>query len=275
MSINLSIQFNHPAAIANRVQYARIDNTNNPNFITVSPDPVTSPTTIASNIANGQYRIESTPIYADGRSCDPTVVETDPCPGLISITAVIQGSNIVVSYLAPSSVPKVRITVNYPNGGSFVANYVNNGNDIPIPLPDGLDGNFTVLGQSVCDEDSGFYSAFSNQVVVTRITDNVRVASSAAGIVITVISGVTGFTLSQTVAPGDVVTGTHSAFFNVISFTWTGTPALSLNAVLSLNGTPVQCLNIPNTNGGSLSFNSLSVAANDQLNIDFSTGSCP
>src|SRR6185436_10205149 len=130
MSINLSISFNHPDAIAHRVRYARIDNTTTPNFITVSPDPTASPTNIATNLPNGQYRVESTPIYADGRVCGTIVRDTPACPGLISINATIESGNLVVQYLAPSEVPKVRITVGYPNGGSFTANYVNNGNNI-------------------------------------------------------------------------------------------------------------------------------------------------
>src|SRR5438105_6912865 len=102
MSINLSISFNHPSAIANRVKYARIDNTNNPVYITVVPDPTSSPANIATNIPNGQYRIQSTPIYADGRVCDPEIVDTPACPGLISINAYIDSSILIVEYLAPS-----------------------------------------------------------------------------------------------------------------------------------------------------------------------------
>lgn len=172
MSINLTISFAHPEAVAQRVKYARIDNTVNPNYITVSPDPVTSPANIATNILNGQYRISSYPIYADGRDCStaPTIVDTPACQGLISISAYITGNTIVVSYLAPPDIPKVRITVNFPNGGSYTANYINNGNDIPIAISSNLQGDFLVLGQSVCDESSGFYSGFSSQVTVSRDT---------------------------------------------------------------------------------------------------------
>lgn len=275
MSINLSIQFNHPDAIANRVRYARIDNVVTPNFITVSPDPTTSPATIATNIPNGQYRIESIPIYADGRICGPTTIDTPACPGLLSINASIDSGNLIVQYLAPSEVPKVRITVGYPNGGSFVANYVNNGNNIVIALPPNLDGDYTVIGQSVCDEDSGFYSPFSSQVVVTRSTTNVTLTSSAGGITVTNVQGIDGFTMPGNLTPGNTITGQHNAFFSAITFTWTGTPVVSSSATLSVNGTPTQCVNIPNSSGGSASFNSASFAASDIIRIDFNTGTCP
>lgn len=166
--INLGVRFNHPSAIATRVRYARVDNTNVPAWVTVFPNPTTSPAILAQNIDNGQYQIEMTPIYADGRICTPTIVYTSGCAGLISINAYIQSGNLIVEYLAPSDVPKVRITVDYPNGGSFDANYVNNGNDISIPLPTNVNGDFFVYGQSICDESTGFYSTRSNAVTVTK-----------------------------------------------------------------------------------------------------------
>lgn len=166
MAINLAISFSHPDAIAHRVRYQRIDNTTSPAWINVVPNPITSPAAIATNIPSGQYNIGSTPLYADGRVCDELVTQTGPCLGLISINAYQNAGALIVQYLAPSQVPKVRITVGYPNGGSSVNNYVNDGNPITIGLPANLYGNYTVNGQSVCDEISGFYSAVSTTVTV-------------------------------------------------------------------------------------------------------------
>lgn len=170
MNINLGIRFDHPSAIAVKARYARIDNVLTPVWKNVSPNPTTSPAIIKENIENGQYRIELTPVYADGRVCQAEVVETPSCIGLTSINAFIQGGNLVVQYVAPSSVPKVRITVDYPNAGSWDDLYVNNGNDISIPLPTNVEGTFYVQGQSVCDEVSGFYSPMSNSVSVLKVT---------------------------------------------------------------------------------------------------------
>jgi hypothetical protein len=166
--INLTIAFEHPEASAHRVRYARVDNVLNPVWVTVSPDPITSPANIATDIPNGQYQIRSMPIYPDGRVCPEIIQQTPPCPGMLSINGYMSGNNLIVQYLAPSQVPKVRITVSYPNGGSHVANYVNNGANIPIALPNNLYGDFLVSGQSVCDEESGFYSSFSSTVTVSR-----------------------------------------------------------------------------------------------------------
>lgn len=168
MSINLSVNFSHPEAIATQVSYARIDNTSNPVFTTVVPNLAggSGTFTIAQNIPDGQYQINALPIYADKRVCQPTVSITSACPGLISITASISGSVLVIKYLAPSSAPKVRISINYPNGGSFAANYVNDGNPISVGIPSGVFGVYSISGQSVCDESSSFYSAPSGSVTV-------------------------------------------------------------------------------------------------------------
>ncbi len=174
MSYNLTAFFNHPAAVSNQISYARIDNITNPVFIQAG-NFITSPATFATNVTAGQYTVSILPIYADGRTCTPTTYQTPACPGLNSISGYFSSGILVVQYNAPSTVPKVRITVNFPNGGSNVANYVNNGNNIAIPVPAGLTGNFTIQGQSVCDETSGFYSAFSTTV-------NVSLGAPIAGI---------------------------------------------------------------------------------------------
>lgn len=275
MSINLAVNFSQTGAIAHRIRYARIDNVLTPVFSTIVPDVTTSPAVIATNIPNGQYEIRGLPIYGDGRICEETSEFTDPCPGLISINAYIDSSNIVVEYLAPFDAPKVRITVNYPNGGSTVANYVNDGNNIVIPLPNNFFGDFQVSGQSVCDESSGFYSAPSSIVVTTNSSENVTLTHNATGITITGVTGISGFILSQSLVAGNTDTGSHDAFFAPIIISFTGTPAFSENAILTKNGTTIQCVNIPNTNGGSFQFSAASFAANDQLGIEFNIGLCP
>lgn len=274
MSINLAIRFSHPDAVSQRVRYQRIDNILNPVWVNVQPNPIVSPSTIATDIPAGQYAIGVTPVYADGRTCTETVEYTDACPGLISITGSIQAGAMKVEYLAPSSVPKVRITILYPNGGSFTANYVNDGNPVIISLPSGLTGDFKVSGQSVCDEGSAFYSAPSAQVTVNNVANNLTITSDSIGIVITNLTGISGFTLAANINPGANISALHGAFFGPITFTWTGTPTFFANATLQLNGTVVQCKDIVGA-GGSASFNAISIGATDVLRIDFNTGSCP
>jgi hypothetical protein len=274
-TINLSVKLSQDGAVAHRIRYARIDNVLNPAWITVSPDVVNSPNlthTIAENIPNGQYRIGYYALYADLRTCSEQFKDTSPCDSLISINAYLDGANLIVQYLAPSDAPKVRITVNYPNGGSYTANYVNNGNDIPIALPGGVYGDFTVTGQSVCDEGSGFYSPPSSQVTVTRSQTTVLVSNQTSLLTVTGVSGLTGYTLSGAVPPSGSDNGTHSAFTGQITLTLTSTGAFTGNNVnLILNGTLIQCVDITS---GTVTFNSASFAATDEIQIILSIGSC-
>lgn len=176
MAINLSIKWSHPGANSAFIRYARIDNVSNPSYIIVTPNKVVTPNVTTINIAegvpNGQYEIQATPIYADGRSCAATIDITNACPGLQAISAYISGGNIIVNWTALPEIPKARITVTYPAGGSAVANYSNVApvNNTVIPIPPGNNGNITVQGQSVCDESSGFYSSFSNSITLNNAT---------------------------------------------------------------------------------------------------------
>lgn len=273
--INLSIRFSHPDAIAHFVRYARVDNTSSPLYIVVSPNPTVSPANIATNIASGQYLIESTPLYGDGRICNPINTYTPSCDGLLSFSAYLSGNNIIAQYLAPYSAPKVRINVYYPNGGSSTTLVVNNGTDVVIPLPAGVYGDFSITGQSVCDESSQFYSPQSPEVIVSRLSNNTAITNGITGIDITSITGITGFSLSQIVATGNTVSGVHSAFYGGISATFTGTPGAGTSATLSVNGTIIQCQPVPNTAGGTVTFTAASFADTDNIQINFNPTACP
>lgn len=279
MNINLSLRFDHPDAVSHYVRYRRIDNNPNSPFVSVSPNPVASPARIAENIPNGQYEISSRPVYADGRICSDTLEYTDGCPGLTAINAYIAGANLVVTYTAPLGAPKVRIVVSWPNGGTFSQLYPNNGTPIVVPIPNNAVGNIAVNGQTVCDEDSGFYSSLSGTINVPTASgpgaNNFSIQNDASVITIVGLTGVTGFTLENNIPTGDDVAGQHSAFFGGITLYFTGTPGSQSKAELLLNGVIVQCQNVPNSDSGSVTFSPISVSGTDQLDINFSIGSCP
>lgn len=274
-TINLTISLNQVGSIAHRIRYARIDNVINPSFITVSPDVPNTPNlvyTIATNVPNGQYKIGYKAIYADLRECDEQFVDTPACPGLISINAYLDGNNIIIQYLGPSDAPKVRITVNFPNGGSFTANYVNNGNDIPIALPNGVYGDFLVTGQSVCDEESGFYSSPSSQVTVTRQQTTVNIWNQSSDLTITAVNGISGYSLGAPLTPSNIDTGIHNAFTGTIGLSLTTSGLFTGHAArLIVNGTITQCIDITS---GAVTFNSSSYAATDTIAVTISTGAC-
>lgn len=236
MSINISVNLGVPAgASTNSISYARIDNlapgispvfTNAGNFNTF-------PATIATNIPAGQYQIQATPIYPDLRSCAPTVQTTPGCPGLVSITASLNNNVIVVNYVAPSTAPKVRITINYPNGGSSVANYVNDGNPISVGVPAGVFGAYSIFGQSVCDESSGFFSLPSS-----TITLNYAQTISGTFFLGNTVSAACGAVASTLFSGGAVVPGVQLFLDSTLSNPVTGFLFALFNGVIyNLNNT--------------------------------------
>lgn len=169
MKINLTAIFDHPSAITNKTRYARVDNTNTPVWVP-GPDVNASPATISpiGGVDNGQYRIGIKPVYADQRTCEETFYTTPSCPGVNSFNAIVSGSNIIVTYNAPGDIPKIKWFISYPNGGSSYGLVTNGSNNstITVPLPTGLSGNISVYVQSVCDEDTAFFSEQSQPVVI-------------------------------------------------------------------------------------------------------------
>lgn len=268
MSINLTVSFSHPAAIATQASYARIDNLApgaSPVFTTV-PNLVgaSGVFTIATNIPDGQYQINGLPVYADGRACTPTIQYTAGCPGLLSISAVLQGNNLVITYLAPSGVPSVLINVSYPNGGSFSNIYVNNGNTISIGIPTGVFGAYSINGQSVCDASSGFYSPPSATVTVNN-TQSVS-GSYFLGNSISAVCGASATTLYSAGAPvpgttlyadeglTTAITGYTLALYQGIVYNLSNTTgvlgtASGLSCNVAITGNTSLSVGIPNGNG--------------------------
>lgn len=277
MKVDLTIiNFSGVEAAYYNVRYARIDNIATPVFIpTGSPTPAQFPFTIA-NIDNGQYSIGITPVYNDGRACSEVVRQTSACQGIIALNATQTGSNLVITYTAPGQVPQVYLTVAYPNGGSFTGAYTNGANDstILIPIPSGVNGIYQVYMQSICDPNTGFYSDATPPVNVSVGSNTVLVSTDAAAVTITSINGINGYSLSKSLTAGTSDTGVHGSFTGSISATFTGTPAVDCKAVLYKNATVQECVNLPNTSGGSILFASATYYSTDVIEIAFNLGTC-
>ncbi len=155
-SYNLTVTFDHPAAISNTIRYARIDNTTTPTYITIPGVlPGQSPYEILG-VPAGQYRVCIRPIYSDGRLCNETCVDTAACTGINSFSASYDGTNINVTYTASGSLPFVKVNISYPNGGSFTQIYAN-GDPIVVAPPPFVYGTFFATLQPVCDQVTGFF----------------------------------------------------------------------------------------------------------------------
>lgn len=167
-TMDIVVNYSHPAASSVTLRYARIDNTNVPTYITI-PNILSSPYTI-SGVADGQYFVGITPVYSDGRKCNEMTQTTPACAGINSFSAVLGGSptsEFVISYSAAVSIPKVKVNISYPNGGSWSQIYTNDGVDIEIPFPPNVYGSFSINMQPVCNEDTGFFGQPTSPVILT------------------------------------------------------------------------------------------------------------
>jgi len=166
--MDIIVTFTHPDAVSNLIRYARLD-TPGPLVWSVPATvlPGASPYTIA-NVDEGQYIIGITPVYSDGRVCSEQQTTTSSCSLMSAFAAAFNNGtgNIDITYSAPVSVPKVRVVINYPNGGQY-SNIYNNGASISITPPAGLYGNYSITMQCVCNEATGWYGQATAPSVIT------------------------------------------------------------------------------------------------------------
>lgn len=208
-TMDIVVNFQHPTAISYTLRYARVDNTSTPTYITV-PNVLSSPYTI-TGVADGQYIVGLTPIYADGRKCTEMTQTTDSCTGINSFNVVGGGSptdSFVISYNASASIPKIRVNISYPNGGYYSAIYTNSGTDITIPFPINVYGDFFISLQPVCNETTGFFGASTAPSILTVSNPSVAPSNSPSLIQISNTDTGTGGTRTQIAQVGsDIIAG--------------------------------------------------------------------
>lgn len=158
-SSDLVVTFENPGAVSNNIRYGRIDNTVSPIYTTVTGIlPGASPYTIP--VDAGQYRVYIQPVYADGRVCPETSVDTLPCSGILAFNATYDGSNINVTYTADESITDVQVELSYPNGGTFSQIY-HIGDPIVIAPPENVFGTFFARIKPVCYLPTGYMGSAS------------------------------------------------------------------------------------------------------------------
>lgn len=279
--IDLVVNFSQPDAIKFTIQYARIDNTVTPVFTTIFDVlPGDTPYTI-SGVDNGQYRVRILPIYADGRACNYTSLDTPACTGITSLSAVYTYPDIIVSYTAIPTVPKVRLTVAYSNGGFFTGIYTNDSADITVTPPVGVYGSYQVTMQPVCDEDTAFYGAATAPVVIEVFNPAVIINNISPGgeenNLITNVTGISGFALSGSMSEGSQQVGVHNAFTGTIAVSVMQTESINNKLTLEVNnGIEVECIDVNTGAAGSQThtFASGTYVATDLITISYDQGTC-
>lgn len=193
-----------------------------------------------------------------------------------------------VGCLAPvvtiDSIGSTSFNINYsPSGGpqsGDTYNIVLNGQTIASGLPTGSTP-FTVTGLSsntfytvdVVRNCGGGGSNTASASATTTQVNTVTADSTMAGITVSSISGISGFTLLSPLSPSGSATGTHNAFTGAISSTLGGTLIINpSNISIYRNGILIQCILV--TSIGTKISNPFTFAVNDTIDIRYNTGSC-
>lgn len=178
--MDITVTFTHPDAISNTIRYARIDLGGTLDWTTITGVlPGASPYTIP-NVDEGQYTIGITPVYSDGRKCGEVTKNTTSCGSIAAFAASFDGNDILVTYSASLSIPKVRLVINYPNGGQFSQVY-NNGATIVVTPPSGVTGSYSLTMQAVCNESTEWYgSATAPSVIDVTPPANAMITNSTS-----------------------------------------------------------------------------------------------
>lgn len=248
--MSLVVAFEHEEAISANIRYARIDqgtvNWSEPANVLIGASPYT-----ITNLDEGQYRVGITPVYADGRKCGETIQDTAACGAISSFSAVFNGTDIVVTYAATSE--KVRIVVQYPNGGRSTQIELASASPVTITPPADVTGTFSVTIQPVCNENTAWYGPVSAPAIFevtpgnnSSATNNASIELGAIVITTTDVNGNTVVFGPQSLSPTEVGnfyvpdgTYTEISFVSISgSAGWTAT-LVSDEGTYPLNGSGV------------------------------------
>lgn len=262
-SMALIVTFTHPEAVSAMIRYARIDQGGDLNWSEPAEVLAGASPYAIHNLDEGQYTVGITPVYADGRVCGETQKSTDACGAVSSMSAAYDGTNIIVTYAATSE--KVRIRVQYPNGGQSITIAAAGGSPVSIAPPPDVTGIFSVYIQPVCNESTQWYGPVSAPSVFeisptnnSTVTNNSSIALSSVLVTVTGEDGVGTLVSNTTLLPVSAVAnfyladGTYTEISLVSLSTSLGWTAYAVTdaGVYILNGSNVfQNVIVSNGNG--------------------------
>lgn len=101
------------------------------------------------------------------------------------------------------------------------------------------------------------------------------IQSTLAGVSVTGVVGVTGYSLPESVEFGETIDAPHGAFTGQIEIQLSGTPGVAGNLTVKKNGTPFYCSNLPNGVPVTTKYATLETyLSTDLIEIELNTGSC-
>lgn len=138
--------------------------------VTAVPSPaIVTPFTI-QDVAPNEYEFYFVSNCANGEVSDPsdTFYSVPVCQPPLGFNVQISGNNFIINYSVPQSIGIINLQILYPNGGNLNQNYnVASPGSITVPVPPGQFGDYTFSLRSVCNEASGWFSNFTNPVLIT------------------------------------------------------------------------------------------------------------
>lgn len=122
------------------------------------------------DVPANEYEIYYVSVCEDGLLSDPSEIfySTPICPVPMALNVIEQADSFLVQYTLPPNVAQFNLQVLYPNGGTFNQVLpVESSGEYLLPKPAGVFGDFTFQIRSVCNVGTGWYSPFTNQVLIT------------------------------------------------------------------------------------------------------------
>jgi len=114
----------------------------------------------------GQYNVQIRPMYSDGGICSFMSLNTDPCEGITAFNATNGTDNETIEITYTATSPKVKLIVNYPNGGSYSQIYPNSGS-ISWTVPVDTYGVYSLTLEPVCNETTAWLGTQTAPVLIS------------------------------------------------------------------------------------------------------------
>jgi hypothetical protein len=172
------------------------------NYVAVNARPDSSYSTAVFDVPENDYETSVIAICGPGKESAPAMATATSCPPPLAFNVVRSGQNFTITYKFPTSVSKFNLQIKYPNNGEYneVVAVALNGT-LSLPIPGGVYGNYVFQIRSVCNEETGWFSSFSNQVVI-----NVAAPANACPMVNGVeVTDITANTANiRLIIPGDI-----------------------------------------------------------------------
>lgn len=139
-------------AVSIQVRYRILGSSDTFEVVTLSPDEL--PYAVVG-VANGQYEVGVRKLCTNGAYSDWISGQSTACPAIISFTASLSGTNLVIVATLAAPQSKIQVLITDPNGGQQVTNHDFGGQtgtfNIAI-LNTLLYGDYSITARGVCDD---------------------------------------------------------------------------------------------------------------------------